>query len=340
MPSSADATTTVNGRLFPINPDPSSQVPVSGRITVGGVATDTGGVVRALQKISAGPTFEVSSANASPDEGLYAMILPTGAPIIAPYVEGAQKLNFLSQGGVAGQYQLSATVTRSTEVKTVDLVLGMNPVVQNFDWLLPATQQIQGWVVAALGTPDTTVAVQVNGEIVLSTIPDRRGRFVLAGVPVGLYTLVVTAPERKTAVVTGVPSSATSVTTVNSDAFPIDPAPSARLAVVGVVRVGLTSVDTGGVVLAQQTMGLGPIVQVGSATTRAADGTYALLLPTDAPIKAPYVEGSSKLEFLPTLATAGRYRLWATVTRSAEVMTANIVLDKNSVTQDFNFAAP
>jgi hypothetical protein len=202
--------------------------------------------------------------------------------------------------------------------------------------LLPATQQIQGWVAAALGTADTTVAVQVNGEIVLSTIPDRRGRFVLAGVPVGLYTLVVTAPERVTAVVTGVPSSATSVTTVNSDAFPIDPAPSARLAVVGVVRVGLTGVDTGGVVLAQQTMGLGPIVQVGSATARAADGTYALLLPTDAPIKAPYVEGASKLEFLSTLATAGRYRLWATATRSAEVMTANIVLDKNSVTQDFN----
>ena len=341
VPSVADKKTMVNGSLFPINPGPSSQVPVSGQITVGGVETDTGGFVRALQMISAGPTIEVSSASASPDEGLYAMILPTRAPIMAPYVAGAQQPVFVSQGAVAGLYQLSATVARSPEVKTADLVLGMNPVVQDFDWLLPATQQIEGWVATALGTADTKVSVQVNGEIVLSTFPDSRGRFVLSGVPVGFYTLVVTAPERRTAVVTGVPSSAAVATTVNSDAFPIDPSPSLRQAVGGVVRVGLSTTDTGGVVLAQQTMGLGPIVQVSRANADPVSGAYAMRLPIDAPIKAPYVEGASSLDFLPTLATAGQYRLWAAVARSPEVLSANVVLDdKAPVAQDFDFAAP
>jgi hypothetical protein len=106
------------------------------------------------------------------------------------------------------------------------------------------------------------------------------------------------------------------------------------------MSVGLSTRDTGGVVRAQQTMDLGPIVEVARASADVVDGKYAMSLPTDAPVKAPYVEGAAKIEFLPTLATAGRYRLWATVVRSAEVKSADIVLDQDPVLQDFRFVAP
>jgi hypothetical protein len=79
---------------------------------------------------------------------------------------------------------------------------------------------------------------------------------------------------------------------------------------------------------------------VASANARADDGIYSMLLPTDAPAKAPYVASATKLEFLPTLGAAGRYRLWASVARSAEARSEDIVLDQDPVIQDFHFAAP
>ena len=209
--------------------------------------------------------------------------------------------------------------------------------------LSPAGQRIQGWLDPSLPIAGTTVSVQSGGEIKHSTTSpdDGSGKFVLYPVPVGTYDLVITAAGRLTAVITGVPSKADSSTTTNSMAYPIDPPGSSRLAVGGQVTFGLSAVDTGGFVRALQTIGLvGPTVEVASDNARADDGFYGMLLPTGAPIVAPYVEGAVKLEFLPTLATAGHYRLAATVTRSPEVKAADIVLDKDPVVQDFHFVAP
>jgi hypothetical protein len=219
----------------------------------------------------------------------------------------------------------------------------LKPVLSVLPMMAPAGQRIQGWLDPSMPIFGTTVSVQSGGEIKRSTTPpdDGSGKFVLYPVPVGTYDLVVTSAGRVTAVVTGVPSKADSSTTTNSVAYPIDPPGSTRLAVGGHVTFGLSAVDTGGFVRALQTIGLvGPTFEVARDNARADDGVYGMLLPTDAPIVAPYVEGAVKLEFLPVLATAGHYRLSGTVTRSAEVKTADIVLNKDPVVQDFHFVAP
>lgn len=218
----------------------------------------------------------------------------------------------------------------------------LKPVLAVLPILSPAGQRIQGWLDPSLQAAGTTVSVQAAGEVVRATPPlaDGSGKFVLYPVPVGNYDLVVSAAGRATAVVIGVPSKPASSTTINSIAYPIDPPVSPRLAVGGQVTVGLSAVDTGGFVRALQTIGLGPTVEVASDNARADDGVYGMLLPTGAPIVAPYVEGAVKLDFLSAPASAGRYRLWASTTRSVQVVTADIVLGNDPVVQDFPFAAP
>ena len=106
--------------------------------------------------------------------------------------------------------------------------------------LSDAGLRVIGYVVPALANGDTSVSVQFNGEPVKATPPDATGRFVLYPVPPGTYDLVVTAPGRVTAVMTGVPVLTTAYTYVNSAAVPIAPAPataaSTPRAVTGTVR--------------------------------------------------------------------------------------------------------
>jgi hypothetical protein len=260
----------------------------------------------------------------------------------APFVDGSLPLIFTPDAVVAGSYRLAATVARSSEVQFADIVLGATPVRQDFHFgAAPVGQLVEGWLDPSLATRGATVSVQVNGAIVRATppLPDGSGRFVLYPVPVGIYELVVTTADRATAVVTGVPSAAASSTTINTDAFPINPPTSSRLGVFGQVKVGASGVDTGGVVRALQTLGTGPTVEVARDNARAVDGLYGMLLPIDAPLRAPYAAGAARLDFTRVPGTPGRYTLLATVARSTDVQTQEIVLDTNPVVQDFQFPA-
>jgi Domain of unknown function (DUF4382) len=344
VPSYAGSSTTVNSVAFPILPPVSNQQTVSGAITFDGGAVDTGGVVRALQLLTGGPTIEVASANAGHDDGLYEMSLPVGAPVKAPYVTGTAPLLFSPDSDVAGHYRLAATVTGSTEVKFADVVLGATPLQQNFDFVSPPTGQlIQGWLDPSLAASSaTSVSVQMNGTIVQTTPPltDGSGKFVLYPVPVGTYDVVVTTADRVTAVITGVPSTAGTDTTINTQDFPINPLASPRIAVFGQVTINGSGLNTGGIVRALQTLGSGPTVQVASDNARAADGLYGMLLATDAANVAPYVAGAAKLDFVATAGEPGHYQLSASVPASATVMTADIVVAKDPVVQDFHFTVP
>jgi hypothetical protein len=218
----------------------------------------------------------------------------------------------------------------------------LKPVLAVLPILSPAGQRIQGWLDPSLPIAGTTVSVQAGGEIVRATPPlaDGSGKFVLYPVPLGTYDLVITSAGRVTAIVTGVPSKQDSSTIVNSMPYPVNPPVSARLAVSGQVSVGLSTVDTGGFVRALQTVGLGPTVEVASDNAGPDDGLYGMLLPTGLPIVAPYVEGAVRLDFVPALGSAGRYLLSATVARSPEVKTAEVVFDIDPVVQDFHFELP
>ena len=138
--SGGNVSTTVNSVAFSILPPLSSMQMVSGTVSLGvspDNTVDTGGVVRALQLLTGGPTIVVASDNAGNDDGRYELALPLGAPIKAPYVAGSVPLLFSSDTAVTGNYRLAATVTRSTEVQYADVVLGATPVQQDFHFALP-----------------------------------------------------------------------------------------------------------------------------------------------------------------------------------------------------------
>jgi len=223
----------------------------------------------------------------------------------------------------------------------------LKPVLSVLPIVSLAGQRIQGWLHPSLATAGATVSVQTGGAVVRATPPmvDSGGnlKFELYPVPVGSYTLVVTARGYSIAIVTGVPSSANVSTTINRVALPILPPASGTQSVSGTVSWGVgpdNTVDTGGVVRALQLLTGGPTIEVASDNAGHDDGHYEMALPLGAPVKAPYVAGSVPLLFAPDAAVMGNYRLAATVTRSSEVQFADIVLGATPVQRDFHFAAP
>lgn len=188
----------------------------------------------------------------------------------------------------------------------------LKPVLRVIPIVSPAGQRVVGHVDAALATGATTVSVQSAGVPVRATPPDATGRFVLYPVPPGRYDLVVSAPGRVNAVMTGVPVSEATTTLVGHINLRLDP-PAALTSqeVSGTVTVRGSTADTGGTVRALQTFTGGPTVEVGHATADDLTGAYALTLPAGAPVRAVYVAGATSFGFTPDDAAAGRYRLEA-----------------------------
>lgn len=188
----------------------------------------------------------------------------------------------------------------------------LKPVLRVIPIVSPAGQRVVGHVDAALATGATTVSLQSAGVPVRATPPDATGRFVLYPVPPGRYDLVVSAPGRVNAVMTGVPVSEATTTLVGHINLRLDP-PAALMSheVSGTVTVRGSTADTGGTVRALQTFTGGPTVEVGHATADDLTGAYALTLPSGAPVRAVYVAGATSFGFTPDAAAAGRYRLEA-----------------------------
>ena len=95
---------------------------VSGTVTVGSNAADTGAAVRAMQTFSGGPTIEAGYNAADADTGAYRMTLPAGAPVRLAHAAGATTFNFGSDEAVAGQYRLEASAPGHA-AKVADITL-------------------------------------------------------------------------------------------------------------------------------------------------------------------------------------------------------------------------
>lgn len=170
---------------------------------------------------------------------------------------------------------------------------------------------VQGQVDPALGSAGAMVSLQLGGTVVKATVPDATGRFLLQPVEPGNYTLVLTAPARTTAVVTGVPVVAETVTPIGTAASPIVLPASATASVAGTAPV-----DT--LVRALQPLTAGVSVEVGGQFVNAATGAYAFTLPVAAPFVAAYVPAPAPLVFTADAAAAGKYVLRASLTGFAE----------------------
>jgi hypothetical protein len=170
------------------------------------------------------------------------------------------------------------------------------------------TSGVQGRIDAALAGPQTLVSLQQGGRIVKSAVPDSGGAFVLSPVAVGNYQLVLSAPGRTTVVVSGVPVIESTLLPLGTAAVPLGAPTSATATLAGTVSTGSTPVVA--TVHALQSLGDGTTVQVAGQPVAGTGGAYSLVVPTAAPLVAPYVP-SGALVFGADSGAAGRYTLAA-----------------------------
>jgi hypothetical protein len=212
----------------------------------------------------------------------------------------------------------------------------LKPVIRVIPVLSDAGQRIVGYVDPALANGNTLVSAQSDGVIVKSTPPDANGRFVLYPVPVGTYDLVITAPGRANAVMTGVPVVASAITTVGSESARLNPPTSAAsYAAKGSITVTPTPPSIDASVRALQTVAGGPTIEAAATVADAADGSYSMTLPTAAPASAAYAASAAAFSFASAASGAGQYTLEAT--SAGAIKTTPVTLTSMDVTTNFVF---
>ncbi|WP_332827418.1 DUF4382 domain-containing protein [Ramlibacter sp.] len=198
---------------------------------------------------------------------------------------------------------------------------------------------IQGVLTKTLATSAATVSAQQNGEIVRSTVVAPDGRFVLAFLAKGTYTVVITADGHATGVVTSVPVGTATVTTLNGTRTAIVLPTSPMNTVTGHITASTGSgtntvkvpVDDA-LVRAMQNVA-GTVVQVNGQQVDQ-DGRYSFRLPEAAPRRAPY--SATELNFKADADAAGKYSLRVTA-EGRDQLTRAIDVGGGRVTEDFDY---
>jgi hypothetical protein len=202
---------------------------------------------------------------------------------------------------------------------------GLKPVVAVMPRLVA---EIVGHVDPAMA--GALVTAQVGGNVVRATTPDATGAFKLAYLNPSAASnvdVVITANERATAVVSGVPIALQSTTEISTAATPIALPASATRTASGAVAPASALPS----VRAVQTVGSVPKVEVGAVNTDAA-GAYTLILPIAAPLLAPYAT-PLPLVFSAQAANAAKYTLeasadgYATQTSAIDLTSANAMVN-------------
>lgn len=174
----------------------------------------------------------------------------------------------------------------------------LKPVLRALPYLISG---VSGQVEAALYHAGALISLQHDGVVVRATAPNADGRFVLQPVPTGSYSVVLTAPNRTTMVVQGVPVTTDTVTSLGAPiVMPASPMGNLR---------GTAPVDT--LMRAMQPVSFGPSIEVAARYVDGVTGVYDFALPTNAPLVASYVAPPAVLSFVADAAAAGRYRLIA-----------------------------
>ncbi|MCG2585623.1 DUF4382 domain-containing protein [Massilia sp. TS11] len=192
---------------------------------------------------------------------------------------------------------------------------------------------ITGYIDPQLAASHPVITAQINGAVVKATVPDASsGAFSLSPLvqssAAGQYTVVVTADNSATAVITGVPVTAKQDTALSSSGAPIKLAASAMNSVAGT----LLPIAAEGSVKANQTVAAGVTVAIKSVNADLATGAYALSLPIGAPSLAAY--GSLPLAFTTQATAAGKYGIDASASGFA---TQQVQVDVSTAGATQNF---
>jgi len=206
----------------------------------------------------------------------------------------------------------------------------LKPVITAVPIVNAGGQRVEGWVDQSLAAGTTFVSLQSQGSSVKASIPNSLGRFVLFPVPTGNYDLVVTSADRVTAVITGVPVSATTVTAVGSDSVRINPPSTSMRSVNGTVSPATATVR------ALQNLSGGPTIEVASPPVDALTGEFGMNLPIGAPVRAPFPSNASSFGFTADSAIAGLY----TVRANSNGSVRNTTIDANATVPPLSFNLP
>ncbi|HSB25558.1 MAG TPA: DUF4382 domain-containing protein [Burkholderiaceae bacterium] len=180
-------------------------------------------------------------------------------------------------------------------------VLTVTPIVSS------AAQRVVGYVDPALAAGGTSISLQQGGVAIKGTVPGTNGSFVLYPVPAGTYDLVVTSAGRATAVMTGVPVTTTTVTTINALATPIAPPALTQ----GTRDVTGTVSPAAATVRALQALNGGPTVETHWAAVDATSGDFTFTLPIDPPVRTAYAVNPPTMTLAPDTLALGLYTIEA-----------------------------
>lgn len=197
---------------------------------------------------------------------------------------------------------------------------------------------VAGFVVPALATTGfTNLSLQQGGVVVKATAPESNGAFMLQPVLPGSYTLVMTAPDRTTSVVTNVVVAAELVTSINTALTALDPAVSATGALTGTATPAVEALVP--LVRVLQPLTAGPIIEVASRFVDITAGNYGFSsLAVTAPLVAPFVTLPGALVFAADTAAAGKYTLEASLTGfTTKTTVLTPLVDGSMTTTNYTF---
>lgn len=171
---------------------------------------------------------------------------------------------------------------------------------------------VQGYVDPSLANGNTWVTLQQGGVVVKATAPDTSGHFVLQPVAPGSYDFVITAPNRSSTVITGVPVTSGTVTALSTTGSPLVPSVAAMGTVSGTVTPPASSTSVDATVMAAQHLANGDTVDMADVDANTVTGAYALSLPASAPTVAAYVAAPTPYTFVADAVAGTQYAVSAT----------------------------
>ena len=188
--------------------------------------------------------------------------------------------------------------------------LNLKPVMSVFPRVLTG-MAVDGYVSNA--SPYTSVSLQLNGQVVRSTVPNAQGYFALPYLPnTGTtYDLVIAGPDRVTQVLRSVPVLNTDITHVSTASNPVALSAGESSTLSG----GITTVASAyeGEVTVRQAISASDQIELASRPVDAMTGTYSYTLGTTALKTAPYVTAPTLPTWTTYSASAGQFSVVRTL---------------------------
>lgn len=196
---------------------------------------------------------------------------------------------------------------------------------------------VQGYVDTSVANGSTWVTLQQGGVVIKATAPDTSGHFVLQPVAPGTYDFVITAPNRASTVITGVPVTSGTVIGLSTQGSPLVPTVATMGTVSGTVTPPASSTSVDASVMATQRLANGDTVDMADVGANTVTGAYTLSLPASAPRVAAYVAAPNPYTFAADVVAGTLYSLSATSGATVKSGGTVTVTSGGTFTTNFTF---